>query len=368
MSSDPPRRLEEIPTPALLLDLDALEANLARMAARCRELGVRLRPHVKTHKCVEVAERQQASGASGITVSTLHEARVFGRRGFDDRTWAFPLPASRAREAAELADGSGLALTVDSPEAIAHLERIGRPCRVWLEVDCGYGRSGVDPDAPRALRAAEALDRSPTLMLAGLLTHAGHAYAGRTPDEIAAAAEQERAVTVGFAERLRSTGIPVPEVSVGSTPGMARVRRLDGVTEARPGNYAFYDYTQVLLGSCQVDDCALTVLATVISSRPGADRCVVDAGALALSKDTGPEWAPPGYGRILADGPRPALREHVRVASVSQEHGILDARLPLGERVRILPNHACLTAACFDAYHAVRGDEIAAVWRIERAR
>ncbi len=368
MPSDPPARFDEIPTPALLLDLDVLEANLARMAARCRELGVRLRPHIKTHKCVEVAERQRALGAAGITVSTLHEARVFGQRGFDDRTWAFPLPASRVREAADLSHGTGLALTVDSLQAVEALEETGRSCRVWLEVDCGYGRSGVDPESEHARRIAEAIDRSPTLELAGLLTHAGHAYKGRTPEEIAAAAEEERAVSVAFAERLEEAGIAVPEVSVGSTPGMAHVRRLDGVSEVRPGNYAFYDYTQVLLGSCRVRDCAATVLATVVSSRPGSERCVVDAGALALSKDTGPEWAPHGYGRILADPARGVLRDDVQVASVSQEHGILDARLPFGERVRILPNHSCLTAACFDEYHAVRGDEVVARWRIERGR
>lgn len=368
MRSDPPARLEELPTPALLLDLDVLEANLARMAARCRELGVRLRPHIKTHKCIEVARLQRAAGADGITVSTLHEARVFGRAGFEDRTWAFPLPASRVREAAELADGSRLALTVDSPEAVEALEGTGRACRVWLEVDCGYGRSGVDPTSERARRTAEAIDRSSSLELAGLLTHAGHAYQGRTAEAIADVAEEERAVTVGLAERLREAGIEVRQVSVGSTPGMAHVRRLDGVTEVRPGNYAFYDYTQVLLGSCRVGDCALTVLATVVSSGPAAAHSVVDAGALALSKDTGPAWSPPAFGRLLADPVAGVLRDDVQVTSVSQEHGILDGPLSLGDRVRILPNHSCLTAACFDACHAVRGQEVVARWRIERGR
>lgn len=366
MATEPDRHLEGIPTPALLLDLDVLEANLARMAARCRDLGVRLRPHIKTHKCIEVAERQRALGARGITVSTLYEARVFGRAGFDDRTWAFPLPASRVQEAAELSSEDGLALTVDSPEMVEALERTGRRCRVWLEVDSGHGRSGVDPSSPRALRVAERLDRSPTLELAGLLTHAGQAYEGRVPEEIAAAVEEERAITVALADRLREAGIPVPAVSVGSTPGMARARSLEGVHEVRPGNYVFHDYAQVVLGTCEVRDCALTVLATVISSRDGSDRSVVDAGALALSKDTGPSWIPPAYGRILAG--RGVLRDDVQVTSVSQEHGILDASLPIGERVRILPNHSCLTAACFDLYHVVRGEEVVALWRIERGR
>lgn len=368
MREDPPCRLEDLPTPALLLDLDVLEANLAAMAERCRDLGVRLRPHAKTHKCPEVAELQAERGAVGFTVSTLHEARTLARRGFDDLTWAFPLPASRVREAAALADGGGLGLTVDAPEMAGALAETGRSLRVWIEVDCGDGRSGVDPETARSLRVAHAIDRSPKLELAGVLTHAGHAYRGRTPEEIARAAEQERAAAAGFAERLRAEGIRVPEVSVGSTPGMARVRRLDGVTEVRPGNYAFHDYTQVLLGTCGIGDCALTVLATVISSRPGRDRSVVDAGALALSKDTGPAWTPPAYGPVLADAEPRVLRDDAQVASVSQEHGILDARLPLGARVRILPNHSCLTAACFDAYHVVRGDRVVARWKVERGR
>lgn len=368
MSTDPPRGLDALPTPALLLDLEVLEANLERMAARCRDLGVTLRPHIKTHKCIEIAERQRALGAEGITVSTLHEARVFGRAGFHDRTWAFPLPASRVAEAAELAGNGGLALTMDAPETARALEGTGRRCRVWIEVDSGDGRSGVDPESPGAPELAETIDASPCLELAGLLTHGGHAYRGGGDEAIAAVAEEERAVTVGFAERLRAAGIGVPAVSVGSTPGMAHVRHLEGVTEVRPGNYAFHDYTQVLLGTCEVRDCALTVLATVVSTRPGDERCVVDAGALALSKDTGPSWVEPAFGRILADRTGGELREDVRVVSVSQEHGVLDARLPLGDRIRILPNHSCLAMACFDRYHVVRGDRVVAEWRIERGR
>ena len=150
---------------------------------------------------------------------------------------------------------------------------------------------------------------------------------------------------------------------------MTAARRLDGVNEARPGNYAFYDYTQSVLGSCIVGDCAVTVLASVVSSQPGAPHCVIDAGALALSKDTGPEHGPhPTMGELFADYPRGALHAGRWVTSLSQEHGILNARLPVGERVRILPNHSCLTVACFDEYHVVRGDEVVDRWKIWRGR
>lgn len=368
MVPDIGRTLEELPTPALLLDVEALERNLRRMADRTERLAVSLRPHIKTHKCLQVAERQRALGARGITVSTLHEARTFAMNGFTDITWAYPLVLTRVEEAVRLAGEVSLGLTVDSPEAVEALERTGRPSRVWLKVDSGYGRAGVDPASPAALRLAAEIHASPTMTLAGILSHAGHTYRGESPAAVAAAAEEERAVMAGFGERLRGEGIGVPEVSVGSTPGMARVRSLEGITEVRPGNYVFHDWTQVALGTCPVEDCALTVLASVVSRRPGADRCVIDAGALALSKDTGPAGGPLSYGRVFEGAAGGALREDVRVVSLSQEHGILDRPFPVGARVRILPNHSCLTAACFDAFHVVRGGEVVDVWKVWRGR
>ncbi|MGH7541840.1 MAG: alanine racemase [Gemmatimonadota bacterium] len=359
------RTLHDLPTPALLLDAGALERNLARMQQRADALGVRLRPHIKTHKCLEIARRQRELGAHGLTVSTLEEARIFADHGFDDLTWAFPVPLSRVEQAAELAGRVRLGLTVDSEAAIDALERAGRPFTVWLKVDCGYGRAGVDPSSERAVALVRRLHESPRLEPAGLLTHSGHAYAGDSPGRIAEIAEQERRVMVRLAERLRAEGLDPGVLSVGSTPAMARVRRLDGVDEVRPGNYALYDYTQASLGSCAIEECAATVLATVVSARP--DRCVIDAGALALSKDVGPD-DPPHFGPVCADPARTALDSAGRVVSVSQEHGIVDRPLRVGERVRIVPNHSCLTVACFDAFTVVRGTELLATWKIWRNR
>lgn len=365
--SAPARTIRDLPTPALLLDLDVLERNLHRMQERADALGVRLRPHIKTHKCVEVARRQAELGATGLTVSTLEEAKVLAEHGFEDLTWAFPLVLSRLSEALELSERVRLGVTVDGEEAIEALERSGRPLRVWLEVDCGYGRTGVDPAGERVVSLARRLGGSRTLRLAGLLTHSGQAYHADSERRIEAIAEEERRTMTELAERLRGEGIDPGELSVGSTPAMSLARDLGGIDEARPGNYALYDYTQARLGSCAVEDCAATVLATVISSRPDRGRSVVDAGALALSKDLGPD-EPGHYGRLRSDPEEPALDPDGRVLSVSQEHGILSRALPVGARVRIVPNHSCLTVACHDAFVLVRGTEVRGIWKIWRDR
>lgn len=251
-------KLDDLPTPALVLDLDRAERNLARMAARCRQLGVALRPHIKTHKCLELAERQLALGASGITVSTLYEAELFARHRFRDITWAFPLIPSRVAQAEQLR--LQLGLLVDSEEAVSLLERSGYPFKVWLAVNCGYRREGVNPRGRLSLELARRLSSSPVLRFTGVLSHSGQAYSVTRSSELVRVAAQERRVMVELAGRLRKARIEVPAVSVGSTPAPSRVRRLDGVTEARPGNYVFYDHTQVVLGSCKLEDCALTVL------------------------------------------------------------------------------------------------------------
>jgi D-serine deaminase-like pyridoxal phosphate-dependent protein len=359
----------ELPTPALLLDLDVLEGNLRRMATRCTELGVRLRPHVKTHKCIEIALGQRELGAAGITVSTLHEARVFADAGFDDITWAFPFNLSRIPEAVELADRVRLGVTVDSLEAVEALAATGAPVRVWLKVDCGYHRAGVSPDSSKAVAISARISESETLEFAGLLSHSGNAYAAGSPGHIARIAHTERDVLNRLSVRLEESGIHVADRSAGSTPAMAHARDLTGVTEVRPGNYALYDVTQVALSSCSIEQCAATVLASVVSSRQDDGTSVVDAGALALSADPGPpNLSVATRGEILADDRRGTLRQNARIVSLSQEHGKVSGTLPVGSRVRIIPNHSCLSVACFDAFFVVRGDEVLDQWGIHRGR
>ena len=356
---------DRVPTPALLLDLDVLERNLSRMADRCARLGVALRPHIKTHKCLEIAQRQRALGARGITVSTLYEAGIFAEHGFEDITWAFPVQLTRLDEVRELGERITLRLVVDTKEAVEALESLGLPLHVWIKVDCGYHRAGVDPDSPGALELARSLAGSSRLAFDGILTHAGHTYEARGREAVADVAEDERQVMTGFAERLRGEGIEVPEVSVGSTPGMWTVRGLEGITEARPGNYAFNDFEQVIIGGCEARDCAVTVLASVVSAQPGRDWCITDAGALALSKDPG---FADSMGEVFEDYEAGVLSGETRLTALSQEHGFLSVPRPVGSRVRVLPNHSCLTAACFDEYLVVRGPEIVDRWKIWRGR
>lgn len=359
--------LAELPTPALVVDLDVLEQNVRRMAARATELGVALRPHVKTHKCAEIALLQREHGARGLTVSTLEEARFFADHGFDDLLWAFPLIPSRVPEVLALAARVRFGVTVDSMEAVRLLDATAASLDVWVELDSGHHRSGVDPASARAVEIAREAHGSKTLRLAGVLTHAGQSYGCRGGVGLAEVAEMERASAVLLADRVRDAGVPVAQVSVGSTPTTSAARDLSGVTEIRPGNYVFHDYTQTVIGSCDLADCAVTVLASVVSSTPDAGRAVVDAGALALSKDGAPSGVPPTMGRILSDDGR-ALREDVHLHALSQEHGMVAGVLAEHARVRILPNHSCLAAACFDRYHVVRGDRVVDVWPIHRAR
>jgi len=354
--------LDELQTPSLVLDLEILERNLRRMALRMRKLKVSMRPHFKTHRNLEIVETQQELKAVGFTVSTVDEARVLVNAGYRDITWAYPVIPNQIYALDNMLQQARLRLLVDSHEAIHALEReldLADPIHVWLKVDCGYHRAGVDPQGPLAVELAQRLDTSDAFTFDGILSHSGHAYQGRGREALARYAEEERQVMVACAERLRALGVEVPGVSVGSTPAMSAAENLEGVTEVRPGNYVFYDYSQCEIGSCEVKDCALTVATTVISSQPGAGHSVIDAGALALSKDPGPSWVdPPTFGRIYRDYNAAELDPDLRIVSLSQEHGIVNGSFPVGTRLRILPNHSCLTMPNFEIYNVVRGERI----------
>src|SRR5689334_4165638 len=292
------------------------------MAARAQHLGVQLRPHAKTHKCVELGQLQLEHGARGLTVSTLVEAEVFARAGVTDLTWAFPIDPGHVAHARRIAQETGTTLRVvvddlGTAEALA-----GSGLHVWLKVDCGYHRAGVDPASPYALAVARELGRERGLAFDGILSHSGHSYRTKNKPEAAAVAESERGIMVAFAGRLRQEGIAVRNVSVGSTPAMAAVTDLTGVTEARPGNYVFYDRTMVLIGCCEPADVGVTVLATVVSHQPGASHFIVDAGALELSKDPGPAHVAPQAMGAVRGAPE------LTVATLSQEHGLIRAESP----------------------------------------
>ncbi len=371
--------LDELRTPALILDRARLERNLAAMSARMRARGVDLRPHLKTAKSIDVARRATAGHSGAITVSTLGEAAYFARAGFADIVYAVGIaPGKLADVAAIRADGACLAVITDSVEVAraiaAHPAGATIPFPVLIEIDSGAGRAGLAPDDPALTEIARILDDAPGAELRGVLTHAGHSYGCRDAAAIEAVAEDERRAVVDAAARLRAAGHACPVVSVGSTPTAVFARDLDGVTEARPGVYMFFDLYQVGLGCCALDDVALTVLATVIGHRRAEGRLLIDAGALALSQDrsTAAQDEDQGYGRLFDARGERALGG-LRVVAVNQEHGIVapdmpggavpfDA-LPIGARVRVMPNHACMTAAAYDRYHVVEGgEEVVAVW------
>jgi D-serine deaminase-like pyridoxal phosphate-dependent protein len=374
--------LDTLPTPALLLDLEILDRNLVRMQGRADKLKTALRPHIKTHKCIEIAKRQRGLGAKGITVSTFFELQEFLAAGFDDITWAVPVPVVYIPKVLDLISRGTLRLTVDSLDAAQALiracERRGVQVHVWLEVDSGQHRSGVQPDSPHLEELVRLLGRSPSLAFDGLLTHAGHAYGARSRDELLDYARLERETMIRCAERLRGMGYRIPALSIGSTPTMSVAENLEGIDEIRPGNYVFNDFTQASIGSCGIADCALTVLASVISHQPGSAHFVTDAGALALSKDLGPTHVhnDMGMGILFEDYERKRLTPHVQMTTLSQEHGKVVAdspdrlkdRFKVGERVRILEHHSCLTAANFDKYYVVKGDEVVDQWKILRGR
>jgi len=370
----PPGVLADLPTPAALVDPDRLGRNCAAMTTRAAGLGVRLRPHVKTHKCVEIG-RLQCGGAPGpITASTLAEVRAFANAGFGDVTWAVPLPPPRIDEALDLARGmEELHLLVDHGDAIDALEdrarRRGDRPSVWLKVDCGYHRAGVDPASEGALSLAARLFESRIVRWAGLLTHAGQAYACAHREQVARVAGVERDILRGFAARLAAQGTPAPERSVGSTPTVTAVDHLEGIHEIRPGNYAFFDAFQAAIGSCGIGDVALSVLTTVTGRYPERDALVVDAGALALSKDPGPVQVTRdcGFGVLATVDGR--VDPRLRLTTLSQEHGhvhvsggLEPGEIPVGSRLRILPNHSCLTAALFPVLHVVDGDRVVDRW------
>ncbi|HEX7316531.1 MAG TPA: alanine racemase [Pyrinomonadaceae bacterium] len=369
--------LHDIKTPSLVLDVERVRRNAEKMSERVRRFGAALRPHVKTHKCVEVARIQTEGHAGGITVSTLAEARAFAAHGFKDITYAVPVEPGKFDEAIELSRlCERLALITDDidipPQLDEAARRAGLTLDLFMKVDCGYHRCGVEPDQPEALEIPRRIDAASNLRFAGILTHAGHAYNARSHEELLALARHERDVMTEFAARLRSDGVEVPVVSVGSTPTATHYDHLEGVNEARPGNYIFFDAFQATLGSCSFEDCALTVLAAVVHRDRARRRVVLDAGAIALSKDRGPVGLDPscGYGRVLdLEGAETGLR----VGGLSQEHGevqvddegLLDT-LHVGARVRVLANHSCLSAAQHTHYHVLEGSRVVDRWEIQQ--
>jgi D-serine deaminase-like pyridoxal phosphate-dependent protein len=348
--------LPELETPALLVDLDALEANLAEMAAVAGLAGVRLRPHTKTHKCPEIAHLQVKAGATGITCAKLGEAEVMADAGLDDLLIAYPLVGEqKLRRLGALAKRARVRVSLDSVEVAEGLGRVGRQLgrdlEVMVEVDTGLHRLGRPP-GPATAELVGRVARVPGVEVVGLLTHAGHAYRAQAPDELRQLAKREALDLVETAALCERDGIVLRELSVGSTPTARTGAFVDGVTEIRPGTYALNDATMMRLGVATEATVAARVLVTVVA-RPTDERFVVDAGSKCLTTDnmgTVPDW-------LLVAG-----RPQLHMDFLSEEHGVGhrsgDDDPRIGERLQVIPSHACATVNLFDVAYGTRAGRV----------
>lgn len=371
-----PRMLREAATPAIVLDRGRLSANCERLKRRCNALGVRLRPHMKTLKSIDAARVAVEPSHGGIAVATLNEAEYFAQHGFADIQYAVCITADKLPRAARILERAPrFSFFVDSLEAARAVVTFARAhgvrFHVWLEIDCGEHRTGVDPDDPDMLEIGRVLNDS-AVRFEGVATHAGHSYGAMGPEKLREAAEQERLTVVRAADGLRAVGIDAAGVSAGSTPTAMHLLKGDGMTELRAGVYMAGDLFQVAIGSLALDEVAVSVLATVISHNPRLNQAVVDAGGLALSKDRSTAAGPGpdmGYGLVLDLLGRP-IASGLTIVGVHQEHGEIRSSTPLpleklsiGSKVRILPNHVCMTAAMYDNYLIVDGAQaVVDVW------
>ena len=363
----------EITTPAFLVDRAIVRQNCDTMREKARRSKVAFRPHVKTHKTIEIARLQVGDSTGSITVSTLAEAEFFAGHGFDDITYAVPISPGKLDRAAALARRiRRLHLLLDNFQTLEALQDFhaaqGAVFDVFLKVDSGYHRAGVDPDAPESVRLAVAVANSSAMRFHGLLTHAGHSYNSRNPEEIRKVASQETESLTRLRGRIAEQGVDKLIRSIGSTPTTSIVETFTDADEVRPGNYVFYDAFQARIGACTLSQCAVSVLATVIGSYPQHGHLLVDAGALALSKDPGPDHIDRecGFGVVCDLELSPVS---AKLTVLSQEHGKIQAepavlaRYPVGTRLRIVPNHSCLTAAMYDTYHVVTEGCVSGQWQ-----
>lgn len=355
-------------TPCLLLDREILRNNIGKMADRCRQLGVALRPHVKTPKSLPIAAIFAENGAQGFAVSTLKEAETFFAAGYRDLFYTVPIDAAKVpRAAAMIRAGHDLSLLVSSSGGLAEIAARSAEQDVvlslWLEIDVDGYRTGIPLDSDAFSAAIRAIEAHPHLSLRGIMSYGGMSYTCRTPEAAAALTETHRLALLRAAGQVEAMGFSRPRLSFGSTPATWHAQSLEGIDETRCGIYAFQDLFQAGIGACEQQDIALSVLTSVISHSPHLNRFTVDAGGLALSKDRSTQGSTfdAGFGLVcdLASG---TPIDGLYVSIVSQEIGVVTHmdgqpidldRFPIGSRLRILPNHADMTAAAYEEYHVL---------------
>jgi len=368
--------VDRLRTPAVLIDKPKALRNIERMQAKANARGIRLRPHSKTHKSPVIAQWQIERGAVGICCAKLGEAEVFADSGINDIRLPYPLNPSNADRVVALLNRTQLSFVVDHPVVAKQWSDAmvlrGKQVDVLVKIDVGFHRCGIDPDSRDTLPMLKAVAALPGLRFRGLLSHAGQAYHAHSEDELIKMAEAEARTMRDLAERCRTNGVPVAEVSAGATPPARYSLQQEGFSEYRPGNYVYFDRTQIALGAATLDDCALSVLATVVS-KPARDRIVLDSGSKTLTNDAARGFAPlEGHGTVLRlpGGRTPpgghlsagdlAVDTDLVVERLSEEHAtvrVLSGRTDLepGDRVQIIPNHSCVVSNLVDQAWLVDG-------------
>jgi D-serine deaminase-like pyridoxal phosphate-dependent protein len=359
-------RLADLPTPQVLIDHERARRNLDRVQQLASAAGMRLRPHAKTHKSPVIAQWQIDRGAVGVCCAKLGEAEVFVDAGITDIRLPYPVNPANAPRVLALMNRASISVIVDHL-AVARgwsdaMQRAGRTLEVLIKVDVGFHRCGIDPDG-EGLGFIQSIAALPGLRLRGLLSHAGHAYNAASDEALCAVAQQEAETLTRLRDEATRSGIAIEEISVGTTPALRFSVRQRGITEQRPGNYVYFDRTQVSLGAATLDDCALTVLATVVSKHAG--RIILDCGSKTLTNDQARGITPAGgYGAVLdafGESPR-RVDDTLTIERLSEEHATVrvtgTTRLEPGDRVVVVPNHSCTVSNLVDVVRLVDGDQV----------
>lgn len=356
----------ELRTPAVLIDRQRALRNIARVQELANTGGITLRPHAKTHKSPVVARWQIEGGAIGICCAKPGEAEVFAAAGIRDIRLPYPVNPSNSARVLALMDRANVSIIIDHA-AVARawsdaMRLAGRTLDVLIKVDVGFHRCGIDP-AGDAVGFVKTIASLPGLKLVGLLSHAGHGYHAESEADLERIAADEVATLLRIKAEAERAGVPIQEISVGATPTLRFSARQKGITELRPGNYVYFDRTQVALGAAALDDCGLTVLATVVSKHRG--RIILDCGSKTLTNDQARGISKaPGFGAILEDPASPGrcINDSLTIERLSEEHATVgvSGSTPLepGDRVQVLPNHSCVVSNMVDAVHIVEGDRL----------
>ncbi len=359
------KTIDNVDTPALLLDIDQMEKNILNIVEFAKQYNVDYRPHIKTHKSINIAKKQIEFGAIGVTVATVGEAEVMGNGGIEDILVAFPIATPLKLERIEkLMNKSKITIAVDSITQASLLNDYFATKKIklniWIKVNSGLNRCGVEPNEIGEL--VKHIKELEHLTINGIFTHAGHSYAATSEAEIDRISEKEASVVLESVEICESLGINIPHRSIGSTPTFKKAGKIKGITEIRPGNAVFFDMIQVGLGVASIEECALTVISTVGSKHKG--RMIIDAGSKTLNLDKGAH----GNESVVGHGYIKEYPELV-IDRLSEEHGIIttekDNDIKITEKITIIPNHACTVVNLFDYYLIHRKGEIIDKWKVD---